>query len=120
MPVAQQQKYQTYRVISQIQLGTCTIPTAAYFCEDVIVSNNVPKAPVTSYRTKPCTVIHKLLGSECTTSPIKQQLQVHFTTSSEPTNDTQRTIANYEHLLAVVNEHATARHSVLKKTVKDF
>lgn len=32
----------------------------------------------------------------------------------------QRSIANYERLLAAVNEHVTAKCTVLKRTVKDF
>ena len=67
--------------------------------------------------------MQKILGSEYTTGAIKQQLdKLDTLRHCIRTNKgvPQRTIANYECLLAAVNEHVTARHTVLKKAVKEF
>ena len=104
---------------------TYSIQTATEFCEDVIATNkeNEPNTTVTFYKTKLCTAVQKILGSEYTTGAIKRQLdELDTLRHCIRTNKRvpQRTIANYECLLAAVNEHVTARRTVLKKAVKDF
>ena len=104
---------------------TCSIQTATELCEDVIVTNkeNKTNTTVTSYKTKLCTAVQKILGSEYTTGAIKRQLdKLDTLRHCIRTNKgvPQRTIANYECLLAAINEHITARRTVLKKAVKEF
>ena len=84
---------------------------------------NKMNTTVTSYKAKLCTAVQKILGSEYTTGAIKWQLDEldtlrHFIRTDKRVP--QRTIANYECLLAAINEHVTARRTVLKKSVKDF
>ena len=110
---------------SAVDEETVSIQTTTDYCEDIITVNkeNEAEPPVPSYKTKLCTAVHRLLGSAGIAGPIQHQLLEldtlrHFIRMNK--RPPQRSIANYEHLLAAVSEHVTARCTVLKRTVKDF
>jgi len=74
---------------------------------DIITVNkeNEAESPAPSYKTKLCTAVHRLLGSARIAGPIQQQLLeldtlCHFIQTNK--RPPQRSIANYERLLAAV------------------
>ena len=105
---------------------TYSIQTATEFCEDVIATNkeNEPNTTVTSYKTKLCTAVQNILGSEYTTGAIQRQLDKldtlrHFIRTNKRLP--QRTIANYECLLYTVkdfeNSYYMSHHQIYTATV---